>query len=153
MWGLRPSGMLQRNKLITVQDSTRLELWVDTIEQTTLGLLDGQPLYQVIQHYAAYVVTVGWWRNIGFFIPIMERAVSDPVQLPPAMILSALAKLGAAAVSVLPSLHEALKRLDSWTAAQFGTTDDNLIIVKERHRVEVQQTIDAIEGRAGNVKG
>lgn len=33
VWGLHPNGMLQRNRLITADDTTRLELWTDTVDR------------------------------------------------------------------------------------------------------------------------
>src|SRR5262245_35282453 len=78
IWGLLPTGMLQRNKLITATDISRLELWVDMVEQTALRLLGGSPPHQAVDHYAEYVVAFGWWDNIDFFISLMHRAVADP---------------------------------------------------------------------------
>ena len=114
-WGLHPEGMLQRNQLITAEDSTRLELWIDTVEQTALSLLGGQSPHHAVYHYAQYVMAVGWWDNIAFFIALMGRAVSDSIiygSLP--AILKALVKLGPLAKAVLPTLREALQRTYSF---------------------------------------
>src|SRR5207244_2835264 len=91
----------------------QLELWVDTIEQTALRLLGGWPPHQAVSHYAEYVVAVGWWDNIGFFIPLMQQAVADPDTLPSTAVLRALSKLGVLAKSVLPALYGALQWWDS----------------------------------------
>lgn len=40
-WGVRSDGMLRRNALISIEDSTRLEGWVDTITYTVAMLLNG----------------------------------------------------------------------------------------------------------------
>jgi hypothetical protein len=151
IWGLRSSGMLQRNKLISSYDTIRLESWVDAVEQTALALLDGQPLHQAVQHYAAYIVAARAWDNIAFFLPLMERAVSVSGQVAPTIILRALGKLGGAARSVLPALDEALKRVDSWSTTQFETSPANLDAIKIQQRAEVQKAIEAIEGSTDKV--
>jgi hypothetical protein len=138
IWGLHPSGMLQRNGLITAADVGRLELWVDTVERTALQLLGGSPPHQAVSHYAEYVVAVGWWDNVGFFIPLMQRAVGDPDTLPSAAVLRALGKLGVLAKSVLPTLYEALQRWDSSDAPCVEITT-----------AEVRNAIAAIESADG----
>jgi hypothetical protein len=145
IWGLHPDGMLQRNDLITKDDITRLELWVDSIEQAALGLLSGQPPYVVVYHYASYVVKVGWWENIGFFIPLMQRALSGQgVGSASTMILAALGKLGGLAQSVLPTLYEALGQEHSWNNPEFETPA-NRARTTAAVRAEIQKAIDAIE--------
>jgi hypothetical protein len=138
LWGLHPTGMLQGNGLITLEDTGRLELWVDTVEQTALRLLGGWPPHQAVCHYAEYILAVGWWDNLGFFIPLMERTVADPDWMPSAAVLRALGKLGVLARSVLPALHGALQRWDSSDAPCADITT-----------AEVRKTIAAIEGADG----
>jgi hypothetical protein len=139
-WGLHPDGILQRNKLITTQDSKRLEVWIDTVERTAVGLLVGLPPHDEVQNYAQYIVDVGWWDNIDFFIPLMDRAVSDLENFDGIEnVVRALGKVGARARSVLPTLYEAMNRKYSWS-----TTPD------ERRTREVgnviRQAIQNIEG-------
>jgi hypothetical protein len=138
--------MLQRNRLITPEDASRLEAWVDAVEQTSLDLLGGQPPHVVVYHYAAYVLAFGWGDNFGFFIPLMQRAVSPPgvgSALP--AILRALGKLGGLARGTLPTLYEALRRRHSWNHPQFETPA-NLEATTAKVRAEIQQAITAIEG-------
>lgn len=40
-WGLDPNGMLQRNHLLTDEDTAQLRLWVDCIEMAVSRLLRG----------------------------------------------------------------------------------------------------------------
>ena len=144
VWGLRPDGMLQRNSLITAEDTTRLELWIDVVEQTVLSLLAGQPPHVAVYHYAAYVVAVGWWDNIAFFISLMDRAVSEDVGSAIEMILRALGKLGGVAKAVLPTLHKALQRTYSWSSTEFATPA-RVEHTTERVRASIQRAIQAIE--------
>lgn len=69
LWGLHPHGMLQRNYLITAEDTQKLEKWVDSVEKTILGLLNGcPPYYQVI--YAEYLIEFGPSDNSRFFYSV-----------------------------------------------------------------------------------
>src|SRR5262249_20757165 len=44
MWGLDPGGMLQRNRLLTATETSRLRLWVDCIEMAVSRLFrSGDP--------------------------------------------------------------------------------------------------------------
>jgi hypothetical protein len=138
IWGLHPTGMLERNGLITPDDAGRLALWVDTVEQTALRLLGGWPPHQAVSHYAEYVVTASWWDNIGFFIPLMQRAVADPDTLPSTAVLRALGKLGVLAKSVLPALYG---------ASQWWDSSD--VPCAELTTAEVRNAIAAIEGAGG----
>jgi hypothetical protein len=149
LWGLHPDGMLQRNNLITDADARRLERWVDAVEQTALHLLQGSPPHQAVYHYAEYVVADRCWDNIGFFIPLMQRAVAAPEPFAGTMILRALGKLGSSAKPVLPALYEALTRIDSWDDPGFETTPSNFDHIKEGHRAEIRDAIAAIEGGDG----
>jgi hypothetical protein len=69
--------MLQRNKLLKPTDTKRLEQWIDAIDNVALNMLAGHPPHYRLSRYAEYVTQVGWWDNIGFFIPLLERAISD----------------------------------------------------------------------------
>jgi hypothetical protein len=40
-WGVHPDGMLRRNNLISPDDVTRLERWIETISYATMMVLDG----------------------------------------------------------------------------------------------------------------
>jgi hypothetical protein len=138
-WGLHPAGMLQRNRLITAEDTARLELWVDSLETTALNLLGGRPPHHAVYHYAAYVVEVGWWDNVAFFIALMDRAVSDPeIYDAIEMITKALEKLGGIAAAALPSLREAAQRSYTWATPAERCT--------EEVRAQIRRTIQAIEG-------
>lgn len=149
LWGLRPDGMLQACKLLTAEDILRLELWVNAIEETALSLLGGSPPHKAVYHYAKYVVEIGWWDNIGFFIPLMQRAVSDrDIGSAITMILRALSKLGSLAKEVLPTLYEALGREHSWNKPEFETPT-NLNRTTDAVRASIQEAIDAIEGSDG----
>lgn len=138
-WGLHPDGMLQRNKLITAEDAKRLELWIDTVEQTALGLLAGQPPHLTIYHYADYIVQAGaWWDNIAFFITLMDRAVADPNTFDTIeMILNALGKLGGLAKVALATLYKAQGRSYTWAIPPERCT--------ESVRASIQSAIHAIE--------
>jgi hypothetical protein len=137
--------MLQGNKLITADDSRRLESWVDAIEQTALSLLSGCPPHKAVYHYAQYIVAERWWDNIVFFVPLMAQAVSDPeIGDTIEMILTALSKLGGLATTALPALTEALRRQHSWNKPEFET-QANLTRTTELVRGSIQKAIDAIE--------
>jgi len=138
-WGLHPDGMLQTNRLITVADTTRLELWVNTIDRTVLHLLAGSPPHWAVMEYAKYVVAVGWWDNIAFFVPLFGRAVSDP-ELPAGaieVIVDALGKIGGPAARVLPVLREAEHRSYTWVVPEDRCTDEL--------RARIREAIQAIE--------
>jgi len=137
-WGLDPGGMLQRNRLITAADTARLERWVGTLEIVALRLLRGWPPHHAVYHYAEYVVEVGWWDNVAFFIGLMGRAVSDPeVSDAIETVAQALGKLGPLAKSALPALREAERREYSWyTPAERCT---------EEVRSHIRRAIQAIE--------
>jgi hypothetical protein len=141
-WALHPGGMLQRNKLITDADATRLELWIDTIEQTALSLLGGRPPHHAVYHYAEYILTAGWWENIEFFIPLMDHAVSDPdINDAIEMVVNALGKLAGIAIAALPTLHEAERRSYTWAIPEERCTAEV--------RAHIRRAIQAIEGTAG----
>jgi hypothetical protein len=142
-WGLRPDGMLHRNRLIKAEDASRLERWIQTVEQTALRLLAGQPPHLIIYHYAEYIVQAGvWWDNIPFFITLMDRAVSDPDTFDAIeMILNALAKLGGLAKAVLPTLREAQRRTYTWEIPPERCTDSV--------RATIQNAIQSIEAAGG----
>lgn len=108
-WGLEPAGMLQRNQLITPEDTGRLAIWIDLFEGTSLHLLCGWPSHWAVDAYAEYITTFGWWNNVESFIPLLCRAIADPKfdSLNVQAVSEALAKLGRLAASVLPSLREA----------------------------------------------
>jgi hypothetical protein len=119
------------------------------IEQTSLDLLAGKPLHIVVYHYAAYIVAVGWWENVGYFISLMQRAVADPdIGSAITMILSALSKLGSLSKAVLPTLYELLGRQHSWNNPEFETPV-NLDRTTDAVRTSIQQAIDAIERSVG----
>lgn len=139
LWGLRPTGMLQRNKLITAADTARLELWVDTLEATTLDLLGGRPPHLAIRHYSQYVLEVGSWDNVAFFVALMARAVADAgISDAITTITRALGKLGDLATAALPSLREAAQRVYTWETPADHCTDEV--------RAEIRRAIQAIEG-------
>jgi hypothetical protein len=137
-WGLAPGGMLQRNRLITAPDTTRLERWVGTLEIVALRLLSGWPPHHAVYHYAAYMVEVGWWDNVAFFVGLMRRAVSDP-EVSDALetIAQALGKLGPLAKATLPALREAQRREYTWWTPVERCT--------EEVRAQLQRAIKAIE--------
>jgi len=135
-WGLHPSGMLQRNKLITVADTKRLERWVDTIESIALRLLGGWSPHWAVTDYAEYVVAIGGWENIASFIPLLARAVADP-ELPAGAIevtVDALGRIGRAAAPVLPVLREAEQRAYTWYTPADRCTEE----VRARIRAAIQ---------------
>lgn len=138
-WGLRADGMLQRNKLITPEDTERLKVWIGTIERTALGLLAGHSPHHVIYHYAEYVVEVGWWDNAAFFVELMAQSVSDPaISDEIEMIARALGKLGPLARPALPALREAERREYTWYTPVERCTQEV--------RTQLRRAIQAIEG-------
>jgi hypothetical protein len=50
-WGLRPDSMLQRNHLISEEDTRRLAEWVDAIEEAVVSLLSGFELHSSLDRY------------------------------------------------------------------------------------------------------
>ncbi len=50
-WGVHPNGMLRKNQLITLQDSARLEQWVNAISSAVFFLLDGADLETALDGY------------------------------------------------------------------------------------------------------
>jgi len=137
-WGLTPSGMLQRNRLITVADTARLERWVGTLEIVALRLLRAWPPHHAVYHYAEYVVEAGWWDNAAYFVSLMGRALADPgISDAIQTIAQALGKLGARASVALPALREAERREYTWyTPAECCT---------EEVRAQLRRAIQAIE--------
>ncbi|HEX8912417.1 MAG TPA: hypothetical protein VF796_08655 [Humisphaera sp.] len=109
-WGLHPSGMLRRNKLITEADARRLETWIDIFERSALGLLGGCPPHYEVERYAQYVIDSGPGENIAFFIPLMQQLLDDPDASDPTVVAEALGKLGPVARGALRSLHDANAR-------------------------------------------
>ncbi|MDB5306347.1 MAG: hypothetical protein JWO38_549, partial [Gemmataceae bacterium] len=138
-YGLRPDGMLRRNRLITAADVGRLELWIDTVERSALSFLGGWPPHWVVTEYAKYVMKVGWWDNIGSFLPLFARAVSDP-ELPAGAIevtVDALGKIGGLAAAVLSALRAAEQRSYTWETPADRCT--------EEVRARIRRAIQAIE--------
>ena len=136
-WGVSPDGMLQRNKLITPADTSRLELWIDIVERTALGLLIGCPPHSEVERYAQYVIDVGWRDNIDFFVPLMVDAVEDADNSDPSVVAEALGKLGRKARSALPALSQAVTRTYSWYSPEDKCT--------EEVRGHIRQAIQNIE--------
>lgn len=131
-WGIQPGGMLQRNKLITPDDTQRLETWIHTFEQSALGLIRGCPPHYEVEGYAQYLVDVGPGDNISFFIPIMVQFLDDPDVTDPTVVLAALGKLGPIARNALPSLRAASKR----TYAEYCNTESHQLIDEAMRRIE-----------------
>ncbi|OLT06040.1 hypothetical protein BJF90_19095 [Pseudonocardia sp. CNS-004] len=50
-WGVWPDGMLRRNNLITPDDATRLEEWIDQISYSTFYILDRGDVDDAFEHY------------------------------------------------------------------------------------------------------
>jgi hypothetical protein len=136
-WGVHPEGMLQRNKLITRTDAQRLERWIGIIEETVLGLLRGCPPHYAIDSYAERILDEGWWDNIVFFIPLMERAISDETRIDQSVVAAALGKLGSKARTALPALYQAAVRRYTWYTPEDRCTEETRAIIK--------QAIDSIE--------
>jgi hypothetical protein len=109
-WGLHPDGMLQRNNLITMDDTARLECWITIFEKTALGLLNGCSPQDEVERYAQYIIDVGPGENIAFFIPLMSRFLDVPDRTDPTVVAEALVKLGPVARDALPSLRKARHR-------------------------------------------
>jgi hypothetical protein len=141
-WGLKPGGMLQRNALITAEESAKLERWVETVEATALHLVGGSPPHHAVYDYATYVVDSGAWDNAAFFVDLMSRAVRDDTLGDHVETLArALGKLGVAAVTALPSLREAEQRSYAWYAPEDRCTAEV--------RALIRRAIDAIELTGG----
>jgi hypothetical protein len=136
-WGVSPTGMLQRNRLITESDAKRIEMWIDTIERTAWGFLRGNPPEMEVERYANYVASVGWWENIDFFIPFMLRGLEDPELTDPSVLAEAFGKLGTKGQSALPLLYRAEARTYS-----FCLPAD---ICTEEVREIVRRAIESIE--------
>jgi hypothetical protein len=136
VWGLHPDGMLQRNKLITAADTARLDRWVSLIEGATLQMLGGWPPHWAVVSYAEYVVEVGWTDNIAGFIPLFEKAVSDPELVSGGIeaVVDALGKLGPLATTTIPALLLAEKRSYTWYTPEDRCTAE----VRERIRVAIK---------------
>ncbi len=138
-WGLAPGGMLQRNRLITANDTARLERWVNTVEDVGLRLLGGSPPYRVVYCYAWYVAEMEWWDNAAFFVDLMSRTVADPDEGGAIEdITRALSKLGARATAALPALREAERREYTWYMPVERCTEET--------RAQLRHAIQAIEG-------
>ena len=104
VWGLHPDW----NKLIAQDDALRLERWIDTIENLAIGFLGGHPPHYYVHKYAEYVTEVGWWDNFDYFVPLLQRAISDPHLSVIKTNVQALGKLGGRARASLPTLYQAL---------------------------------------------
>ncbi|CAK9015899.1 Uncharacterized protein SCF082_LOCUS12953, partial [Durusdinium trenchii] len=109
-WGIHPDGMLQRNNLITPDDTKRLETWIEIFERTALGLLNGCPPCCEVERYAQYINDVGAGDNVSFFIPLMSHFLDDPDTTDPTVVAEALGKLGPIARDALSSLRAAANR-------------------------------------------
>jgi hypothetical protein len=133
-WGLHPDGMLQRNKLITPADGKRLALWIDTVECNALSILGGHPPHYRVDRYAQYVIDVGWWDNIDFFIRVMERAVADADLSDPEICIAALGQLGHRARSTLPTLYEALAREYMYYIPHDRCTEEVRVVIRDAIR-------------------
>jgi hypothetical protein len=129
-YGLHPQGMLQRNKLISQTDTNRLERWVDAIETTALTVLGGGPPHYRLTRYAEYVTEVGWWDNIDFFIPLLERAISDRELLEPQIQAQALGRLGGRARRALPTLYQALARRYTYYSPEERCTEEVHAVIR-----------------------
>lgn len=113
--GIELNGSLVKNKLISPQDSLKLQSWVTTMETTMLSLLNGNSPSESIHGYCEYVVKFGWGTNHSFFIPLIVSAINNPNlgdHLEACAL--ALAALGARATSTLDVLREALLREYDW---------------------------------------
>lgn len=110
VWGLEPSGMLQRNKLISATDTALLRRWVDILGSCSLSLLQGSPPFYQANSYSEYILEHAPGENVDFFIPLMCQYLDNPDSTDPEPIPQALAKLGPRAVSALPSLRAASRR-------------------------------------------
>jgi hypothetical protein len=51
LWGLDPDGMLQRNRLLSADDTARLQRWVRCIEMAVLKLLRGGDPAEALAYY------------------------------------------------------------------------------------------------------
>lgn len=51
LWGLDPGGMLQRNRLLSAEDTRRLLLWVQCIEMAVARLLRGGEPAEALAYY------------------------------------------------------------------------------------------------------
>jgi hypothetical protein len=123
--GLTPKGLLQRNKLIAQDDVARLDRWIEIIENTTLGFLQGLPAHYLVHRYSSYVHEYGWWENIDFFISLLIQAISDPdLGDSIEMDLEALTKLGPKAAAALPALYQAEQRKYTWYVPEERCTEE-----------------------------
>ena len=132
--------MLQRNRLITAADTSRLKRWVGTLELVALRLLRGRPPRYAVYYYAAYIVDhgYGWWDNSAFFVELMVHAVSDPeIDDSIETIVQALGKLGPRARTALPALRLAEQREYAWYTPTERCT--------EEVRTHIRNAIEAIE--------
>ena len=103
-WGLHPKGMLQRNNVISKPDSDRLERWIDILDCSVQGVLNGNPPYVRVNRYCEYIVMHGAGKNVDLFIPYMIQHLQDTNEDPTA-IANALAVIGRPAVAALPALR------------------------------------------------
>lgn len=53
-WGVRPDGMLRRNRLISDSDVDTLDAWIRMISYATMILLDGGPSEEAFHQYREY---------------------------------------------------------------------------------------------------
>lgn len=109
------------------------------LEIAALRLLHGWPPHHAVYNYAEYLVEVGWWDNVAFFVGLMGQVVSDlGVSDAIKTIAQALGKIGPLAKAALPALREAELREYTWyTPAERCT---------EEVRAHLRQAIQAIEG-------
>lgn len=131
-WGLHPDGMLQRNNLITADDTCRLETWINIFERSALGLLNGCPPHYQVERYAQYIIDVGPGENIDFFVQLMQRFLDDPDTTDPTVVVEALGKLGPSACDALPSLRSAATR----TYDDYCNAEAHELIAETIRRIE-----------------
>lgn len=104
-YGIRPGGMLKRNKLISDSDAATLEEWNDIVESMALGLLQGLPPYRQIERYASYISRDDHCGNLGFTIPYFRQWLQDPECNDPSEILPAILRLGSSRSDLLEALN------------------------------------------------
>jgi hypothetical protein len=111
LWGVEPTGMLRRNKLITENDVTRLARWIDVVEYSALHILSGNH-HEPINTYAQYVIEHTAGVNAESFVPILARGLDCDANFhDPSTIATALGKLGRLARPALPQLRDAAQKV------------------------------------------
>ncbi|WP_165250677.1 HEAT repeat domain-containing protein [Paludisphaera soli] len=140
LWGVKESGMLPRNGLITPDDRRKLATWIDVIERTTLRLLWGNGLPLALSAYAGEVAEARLPAPGERLAPLFVAALrSDDADVRLAAA-GALGRMGAAAREAIPALRECV-----WDAERVADAEREV----GRAAILALETIERALGDAG----